>query len=445
MALRLGPTSPGMTLQELLQLEARGEVSLDGAPRRASPWSSTRSSTPTQQQAELATREVRAARAAAEADLAEQVGASEDAERKIAELEQQIAAMRAGIDPLSLDLSGVGTVEKGGRTSPRAADCHGPNDAFSRSVNERMEYELPELLQCSRKLKLELTGLPGLSRIDLMEAFEWRRIHYDGQWVVLPSLTPEEVARVDEAGAAAIHEPTSPRAVIEHSIDAPGSFLGIKSFRVRSEGDPLIRPLHEFHWRRLFVGSLWICVPSLSPEEAQVIAGQLHTRLARGAYAPGVAEMVDDMSSLSGLLEDRSEYAFMPDEVIEHVVMIIVVEAEVAPILARLNFREDEEATANLMGLARVRTGMCGSYKLSVLKVAESKIFHRHFSGYTQASAVAALAARLLQPNLIVRTLTQDTPLRFELTTETKPTPALPLPLPLPLPLSPLPRRLLML
>ena len=86
---------------------------------------------------------------------------------------------------------------------------------------------------------------------------------------------------------------------------------------------------------------------------------------------------------------------------------------------------------------------MCGSYKLSVLKVAESKIFHRHFSGYTQASAVAALAARLLQPNLIVRTPTQDTPLRFELTTETKPTPALPLPLPLPL--SPLPRRLLML
>ena len=33
------------------------------------------------------------------------------------------------------------------RKSPRAADYHGPNDAFSRSVNERMEYELPELLQ----------------------------------------------------------------------------------------------------------------------------------------------------------------------------------------------------------------------------------------------------------------------------------------------------------
>lgn len=45
---------------------------------------------------------------------------------------------------------------------------------------------------------------------------------------------------------------------------------------------------------------------------------------------------------------------------------------------------------------------MYKGYKLSVLKVAESKIFHRHFSGYTQASAVAALAARLLRPNLLV-------------------------------------------
>jgi hypothetical protein len=112
--------------------------------------------------------------------------------------------------------------------------------------------------------------------------------------------------------------------------------------------------------------------------------------------------MVDDMSKLSGLLEHRSEYIYNEHEVIKHVVMIIVVEAEVAPILAKLGFEDDEETTANLMGLARVRTGMCGSYKLSVLKVAESKIFHRHFSGYTQASAVAALAARLLEPNLIV-------------------------------------------
>jgi hypothetical protein len=150
------------------------------------------------------------------------------------------------------------------------------------------------------------------------------------------------------------------------------------------------------------VGSLWICVPSLSPQETQVIAGQLQMRLARGAYAPGVAEMVDDMSKLTGLLDDHSQYVFNENDIIQHVVMIIVVEAEVAPILARLGFEDDHAATADLLGLARVRTGMCGSYKLSVLKVAESKIFNRHFSGYTQAAAVAALAARLLRPSLVV-------------------------------------------
>lgn len=32
--------------------------------------------------------------------------------------------------------------------------------------------------------------------------------------------------------------------------------------------------------------------------------------------------------------------------------MIIVVEAEVAPILAHLDFKDDEAATADLMGLA---------------------------------------------------------------------------------------------
>jgi hypothetical protein len=342
----------------------------------------------------------RQARARAEAESAQLALDQAETESQIAAMEQQIAAMRASMQHLADGLKRQ--PEKPKRKSPRAADCHGPNDAFSRSVNERMEYELPELLQCSRKLRLELPKM--LERKELLQMFEWRRIHYDGQWVVLPSLTPDEVTIVDSAGAAAVHEPSSPRGiqlVRERSVDAPDVFLGIRSFDVGVQ--PLsARPLHEFQWRRLFLGSLWICVPSLLPQEARVIAGELQMRLARGAYAPGVAEMVDDMSKLSGLLEDRSDYVHNENEIIKHVVMIIVVEAEVAPILAKLGFEDDEEATANLMGLARVRTGMCGSYKLSVLKVAESKIFNRHFSGYTQASAVAALAARLLQPSLIV-------------------------------------------
>ena len=301
--------------------------------------------------------------------------------------------------------------------SPRAAAaCHAPSDAFDRSINERMEYELPEALQCSRKLTLRFDQPPEstLARKDLLAAFQWRRIHYDDEWIVMPSLEPAEVRRVDEAGAAAIHEPASPRVTTANSVDSPFRFLGMLAFEVAalrrtpSEEDfPVAstrskRPLHEFRWRRLFVGSLWICVPSLHPEEASAINSQLQTRLARGAYAPGVLEMVSDMTRLAGLLDDRGEYSFGTQEPIRHVVMIIVVEAEVAPILEKLDFKDDEETTADLMGLARVRSGMYGSYKLSVLKVAESKIFHRHFSGYTQASAVAALAARLLRPSLLV-------------------------------------------
>ena len=90
----------------------------------------------------------------------------------------------------------------------------------------------------------------------------------------------------------------------------------------------------------------------------------------------------------------------------EQVVLMVVVEAEVAPILEELQFVEDQATTDELLGLARARSGPYhtarGSIKLSVLKVAESAIFRRHYSGYTQAAAIAALAARLLQPSLVI-------------------------------------------
>ena len=58
--------------------------------------------------------------------------------------------------------------------------------------------------------------------------------------------------------------------------------------------------------------------------------------------------------------------------------MIVVVEAEIAPILQALGFAADDAATADLMGLATVRSGVYKeSFKLSVLKVAESEIFGR--------------------------------------------------------------------
>ncbi len=144
-----------------------------------------------------------------------------------------------------------------------------------------------------------------------------------------------------------------------------------------------------------------VSVPSLRPEEARAIAHASRTQAYR-AYASGLADMVDDTSTVKGLLQDRSKFLFNPHQTMTYVVMIVVVEAEVAPILEELDFKNDEAATADMMGLAQVRTGMYKGYKLSVLQVAQSVIFHRHFSGYTQASALAALTARLLCPNLVI-------------------------------------------
>lgn len=59
-------------------------------------------------------------------------------------------------------------------------------------------------------------------------------------------------------------------------------------------------------------------------------------------------------------------------KVIEHVVIIIVVEAEVSPILDQLQFEDDEDATELLMGLGKVRSGEYQSYWLSVVQADKS-------------------------------------------------------------------------
>ena len=41
---------------------------------------------------------------------------------------------------------------------------------------QRLEYELPDAMACSRKLAISLTNNANLKRRALLEAFEWRRI-----------------------------------------------------------------------------------------------------------------------------------------------------------------------------------------------------------------------------------------------------------------------------
>jgi hypothetical protein len=77
--------------------------------------------------------------------------------------------------------------------------------------------------------------------------------------------------------------------------------------------------VHCFLWRRLFVGSLWICVPSLSLLEASALQAQLHAKLDRGAYATGVREMVSDSGRLRALLDASADYVFDERLPIQHV------------------------------------------------------------------------------------------------------------------------------
>lgn len=261
-----------------------------------------------------------------------------------------------------------------------------------KTINDHMEYTLPESLACSRRLSLSFDTAPAseLSRKEALRKFQWRRMWHDG-WMVSPSLKHREVMLLDDVYRNSFCD-----------YDQPEE-NGISTFSVPPSTEPRLRVLHAFTWQRLYLGTMWIYMPVLEAMEKEEINAQISTMLNRGAaYPEEVREMVNDNSVLRGLLEDAGKFSFHTNRRIEHVVMIVVVEAEVVPILERLDFQEDEAATQNLMGLAIVRSGRYKSFKLSVCKVAESAIFHRHYSGYTQASAVAALACRLLEPSLIV-------------------------------------------
>jgi len=82
--------------------------------------------------------------------------------------------------------------------------------------------------------------------------------------------------------------------------------------------------------------------------------------------------------------------------------MIIVVEAEVRPVIEEYSLRKNPTLTNELLGMATAHSGMVGSFRLDVLQVAESPVYKRHYSGPTQSGAVAALVAKLLRPDLVI-------------------------------------------
>lgn len=156
--------------------------------------------------------------------------------------------------------------------------------------------------------------------------------------------------------------------------------------------------LKKFHWRRVTYDSYFAMVPGLRQGEIQFLDKLLDFEQ---DIRQQRALLQHSCNSIAEIMKTR-EFSFNRHEKIEHVVLLVVVLAEVAPILANLKFTEDLEANETLGGLAYCYSGQFGSYKLTVVKVAESDIFSRHYSGYTQVAGIAALTAKLLKPSLVV-------------------------------------------
>ena len=109
----------------------------------------------------------------------------------------------------------------------------------------------------------------------------------------------------------------------------------------------------------------------------------------------------DDMVALKTRLE-QARQAFAPSKPIRHVVLLVVVAEELAPVLERFGAQADEALTAQLLGLANAYTAHYQGLRLTVLQVAHSSHYCRHYSGFSQSAAIAALAARLLRPQLLI-------------------------------------------
>jgi nucleoside phosphorylase len=92
--------------------------------------------------------------------------------------------------------------------------------------------------------------------------------------------------------------------------------------------------------------------------------------------------------------------------VIDSVVIIVVVAEEIQPVLEQYQPVLNEQLTSEFVNLAVAYSAKVqnsnGEYTLTVLKVGESEIYHRHNSGYSQSAAIAALAVKILHPDLIV-------------------------------------------
>lgn len=112
------------------------------------------------------------------------------------------------------------------------------------------------------------------------------------------------------------------------------------------------------------------------------------------------------MSVIRGLITDN-EFSRMTSisedsTLIRKLTLIVVVDAEIRPIMDKYKFDINEELTAKFLNLGVVSSGKVKNLNIDIIKVAESKIFKRHYSGYTQASALAALVSSIIKPDIVI-------------------------------------------
>ncbi len=109
----------------------------------------------------------------------------------------------------------------------------------------------------------------------------------------------------------------------------------------------------------------------------------------------------DNMVGLQERLA-QARTVFHPERPIRHIVLLVVVAEEIAPVLARLQAQPNAALTDQLLGLAQAYTAQREGLRLTVLQVAHSSQYCRHYSGFSQSAALAALAAKILLPDVLI-------------------------------------------
>ena len=188
---------------------------------------------------------------------------------------------------------------------------------------ERLEYKLPDALACSRKVAVSFALPPAseLKRRAILEAFKWRRILLEDEWVMVPSLDEAEATEV--AAAASTAGVSSGHEIVCGHVNSPkkqlnarnelSPLLRVPSFEVSDPqldagkvGSKSGRCLRAFLWRLLDVAGLSLAVPHLETAEADALNAYLQDRLHDTAtHGPGSfrgfkpASEVKDLSEIS--------------------------------------------------------------------------------------------------------------------------------------------------